>query len=105
MASQDTSGTRAVVRTIDAGSSAICVHCDQLVKFSAKVKRFQVICNVYVSGRWNRVEHFHLECYQEAGSAHGEVDPNAVPPPRRVQQARDAAAASAMPTEAAALSA
>jgi hypothetical protein len=92
MAPQATSGTRAVVRSVDAGSSAICAHCDQLVKFSAKVKRFQVICNVYVRSRWNRVEHFHLECYQECGSPHGEVDPNAVPPPRRVQQARDAEA-------------
>jgi hypothetical protein len=104
MASHASSGTRAVVRSIDAGSSAICVHCDQLVKFSAKVKRFQVICNVYASSRWNRVEHFHLECYQEAGSTHGEVDPNAVPPPRRVQQARDAAALSAS-TETSAISA
>jgi hypothetical protein len=64
--------TRAVVRSIDAGSSAICVHCDQQVKFSAKIKRQQVICNVYVKGKWNRVEHYHAECYDEALQPHGE---------------------------------
>lgn len=51
----------------------MCVHCDQQVKFSAKVKRQQVICNVYVQGRWNRVEHYHLECYHDAGLPHGEA--------------------------------
>jgi len=54
MATQTKQGTRAVVRTVDAGSSAICVHCEQQVKFSAKVKRFQVICNVYVKGAFLR---------------------------------------------------
>ena len=84
-----------MVRTIDAGSSTICVHCEQQVKFSAKIKRHQVIANVYVKDDWNRVEHFHLECYLEAASPFGEVDPNAAPAPRRVQQARDAAEAAA----------
>ncbi len=73
MATKTKLGTRAVVRSIDAGSSAICVHCDQQVKFSAKVKRQQVICNVYQHGKWHRVEHYHLECYLEAGMPHGEV--------------------------------
>jgi hypothetical protein len=86
-------GTRAVVRTVDAGSSAICEVCAQQVKFSAKVKRFQVICNVYIQGRWDRVEHFHMECYVESGSPHGEIDPTSAPAPRRVQQAREAEAA------------
>ena len=93
MATQTRPGTRAAVRTIDAGSSAMCEHCDQQVKFSAKVKRYQVICNVYVKGRWDRVEHFHLECYEETGSPYGEVDASSVPAPRRVVQAREAAAA------------
>ena len=34
----------------------------------------QVICNVYVAGRWDRVEHFHDGCYTVAGEPHGEVD-------------------------------
>jgi hypothetical protein len=24
-----------------------------------------------VGGRWNRVEHFHAECYEAAGAPHG----------------------------------
>src|SRR3954451_11630709 len=64
--------SRAVLRTIEAGSSAICVSCDQQVKFKAKVKAHQVICNVYVNGRWDRVEHYHLECYTESGAPYGE---------------------------------
>jgi hypothetical protein len=31
----------------------------------------QVIANVYVDGRWNRVEHFHEECYGEADAPYG----------------------------------
>ena len=64
--------SRAALRTIEAGSSAICVSCDEQVKFKAKVKAQQVICNVYIDGRWNRVEHYHLECYTEAGAPYGE---------------------------------
>jgi hypothetical protein len=33
----------------------------------------QVIANVYVDGRWNRVEHFHDECYALAGDPFGQV--------------------------------
>jgi hypothetical protein len=91
MAGQKKPGTRAVVRTIDAGSSSICVQCDQQVKFSAKVKKHQVIANVYIKGKWDRVEHFHAECYVDAGSPFGEVDISVAPAPRRVQQAREAA--------------
>ena len=86
MADVETPGTRAVIRSVDAGCSVTCIRCDQQVKFSAKVKRHQVICNVYVDGKWARVEHFHHECYVEAESPYGIVDPEAVPPPRRVQQ-------------------
>jgi len=67
-----TRGTsRAVVRNIEAGSSAECVGCGDRVKFQAKVKAQQVICNVYLDGRWDRVEHFHQECYERAGEPHG----------------------------------
>jgi hypothetical protein len=66
-------GTRAVLRSIDAGSSAACASCGEQVKFSAKTKRQQVICNVYVHGRWDRVEHFHADCYHDAGDPHGQV--------------------------------
>ncbi|MCU1346409.1 MAG: hypothetical protein JWL70_2675 [Acidimicrobiia bacterium] len=84
-----------MIRAVDAGCSSTCVKCDQQVKFSAKVKRHQVICNIYTDGKWDRVEHFHYECYVEHESPYGVVDPNAVPPPRRVQQLQAANASSA----------
>ena|SRR5436190_5602417 len=63
--------SRAVQRTIEAGSSAMCATCDEQVKFKAKTKALQVICNVYVDGKWNRVEHYHFECYSLAGEPYG----------------------------------
>jgi len=76
--------SRAVLRTIEAGSSAICVTCDEQVKFKAKTKAHQVICNVYVDGKWDRVEHYHSECYETAGAPYGEPAANA---PTRVSSA------------------
>ena len=66
-------GSRAVLRRVEAGSTAMCSTCGQMVKFAAKEARTQVIANVYVDGRWARVEHFHAECYQEAGSPYGQT--------------------------------
>jgi hypothetical protein len=66
--------SRAVLRDVEPGSTVECRQCGERVKFQAKVRHKQVICNVYVEGRWNRVEHFHAECYEEAGQPHGEVD-------------------------------
>lgn len=66
--------SRAVSRPVEAGSSVHCAACDRPVKFSAKVKAFQVIANVYVDGSWNRVEHYHAECYEEAGEPYGPAD-------------------------------
>jgi len=63
--------TRAVLRSVEAGSFAECTHCGERVKFQAKVRSQQVICNVYVDGRWNRVEHFHTQCYEESGQPYG----------------------------------
>ena len=65
--------SRAALRRIEPGNLAVCVHCSQPVKFAAKVHRMQVIANVYVDGRWNRVEHFHDECYDEAASPYGDA--------------------------------
>jgi hypothetical protein len=65
--------SRAVSRPIEPGSSAFCVACDEQVKFQAKKKLQQVICNVYVQGRWDRVEHYHADCYLEAGAPYGEA--------------------------------
>jgi hypothetical protein len=66
-------GTRAVQRPVPQGSTALCAGCETLVKFSAKNRRNQVIANVYADGRWNRVEHYHPECYLTSGEPHGAV--------------------------------
>ncbi len=63
--------SRAVVRTIEAGNSAMCAHCGAQVKFVARAQLKQVIANVYVDGQWNRVEHFHADCYGLAGEPYG----------------------------------
>jgi len=63
--------SRAVLRLIEAGSTAECPHCEERVKFRARHRDQQVICNVYIDGVWNRVEQYHAECYEEAGDPHG----------------------------------
>ena len=66
--------SRAVVRFIEAGNSAVCACCDEAVQFKARVKTQQVICNVYVDGRWDRVEHYHRDCYDAADQPYGAPD-------------------------------
>lgn len=65
--------SRAVLRDVEAGSTVDCAHCGERVKFQAKVRNRQVIANVYVRGRWDRVEHFHSTCYDDAGQPHGPI--------------------------------
>lgn len=72
MAKTAMTNSRAVERAIEPGNSAICAHCGQPVKFVARAQLRQVIANVYVDGTWDRVEHFHAECYGEAGAPYGE---------------------------------
>jgi DNA-directed RNA polymerase subunit RPC12/RpoP len=64
--------SRAVTRLIEAGSMTECTHCGERVKFKARERHMQVICNVYVKGTWDRVEHFHAPCYDEADQPFGE---------------------------------
>jgi hypothetical protein len=71
MATKTALRTRAVVRSIEPGSEVVCEGCGERVKFSAKVRAQQVICNVYVRDKWDRVEHYHYECYEHAGRPHG----------------------------------
>ncbi len=66
--------SRAVSRTVEAGNAAYCAVCDELIKFQARVRAEQIICNVYVKNRWDRVEHYHPECYATAGAPYGEPD-------------------------------
>jgi hypothetical protein len=60
-----------VVRPVEAGSAVECALCGERVKFQAKIKQQQVICNVYVRGVWDRVEHYHADCYDQAGKPYG----------------------------------
>ncbi|HEX5265438.1 MAG TPA: hypothetical protein VFW24_01575 [Acidimicrobiales bacterium] len=69
--SQTITQSRAVVRTIDPGNTALCAHCGAPVKFMARAQLKQVIANVYMAGVWDRVEHFHEPCYDTAGAPHG----------------------------------
>ena len=66
-------GSRAVLRRVEAGNLALCSHCGEQVKFAAKQNRQQVIANVYVDSRWDRVEHFHEECYDLAHAPYGDA--------------------------------
>jgi len=63
--------SRAVSRPIEAGNSAVCAACGAPVKFAAKTKARQVIANVYVNGTWDRVEHYHADCYSDVGEPYG----------------------------------
>jgi len=63
--------TRAVVRLVEPGSDVMCIYCSRQVKFAAKVHPRQVIANVYENGVWKHIEHYHSECYDEAGEPFG----------------------------------
>lgn len=66
-----TGRSRAVIRPVPVGTTAVCPGCATPVKFAARVRRLQVIANVYVDGRWDRVEHYHPDCYAGANEPHG----------------------------------
>ena len=66
--------SRAVQRDIEAGSSVDCAHCGERVKFQAKVRLKQVICNVYEKKRWVRIEHYHADCYVLAKEPYGPAE-------------------------------
>jgi hypothetical protein len=63
--------SRAVERPIEAGNQAMCATCGDAVKFVARARGNQVIANVYEKGVWARVEHYHLDCYLQAGEPYG----------------------------------
>jgi hypothetical protein len=60
-----------VDRLIEPGNNAACERCGMTVKFQARTQLRQVIANVYDNGIWSRVQHFHAECYLEAGAPYG----------------------------------
>ena len=73
------SESRAVERAIAPGSAVHCAHCGALVRFAVRGRVRQVIANVYLGGRWARVEHFHPCCYRAAGDPYGPVEMSCVP--------------------------
>ncbi len=86
--------SRAVLRDVEPGSTVECRYCQERIKFQAKIRPKQVICNVYADDRWVRVEHFHAECYEPAGRPHGPVDTTPVVKARRSPANTNATAAS-----------
>ena len=68
------STTRAVVRGVEPGNDVRCVRCGKQIKFAARTHPRQVIANIYLEGAWNRVDHFHEECYLDAGEPYGPID-------------------------------
>jgi hypothetical protein len=82
-------GTRAVRRRIEPGTLSLCTSCGERVRFVAREPGEQVIANVYVDGRWNRVEHYHDACYTALGRPYG--------PPREDAERSPSRAAAAKP--------
>jgi hypothetical protein len=72
--SAQVSETRAVLRGVEPGSDVRCVRCGKQIKFAARTHPRQVIANIYIDGAWNRVDHFHEECYIEADEPYGPID-------------------------------
>lgn len=66
-----TTSSRAALRAVIPGTYVDCASCNQRVSYSAKTRPNQIIANVYCDGKWNRVEHFHEECYYRAESPYG----------------------------------
>jgi hypothetical protein len=72
MAEPGAATTRAVVRVVDPGNDVLCAHCGRQIKFAARTHPRQVIANVYEAGSWKRVDHYHEECYADAGEPYGQ---------------------------------
>jgi hypothetical protein len=73
------SESRAVERLIAPGGAVHCAQCGAQVKFAARERGRQIIANVYVDGRWARVEHFHPRCYSAAGYPYGPAEMSRLP--------------------------
>lgn len=53
---------------------AECPHCEERVKFRARHRDQQVICNIYEDGVWIRVEQYHEECYTAVEKPYGKPE-------------------------------
>lgn len=67
-------GTRAVELLIRPGLAVHCAQCDKAIKFEATKGSRQIVANIYKRSKWDRVEHFHPACYDDAGMPYGEAD-------------------------------
>ena len=73
-------GSRAAIVEIEGGSNVWCAHCGELIVFVARRRTDQIVANVYIKDKWDRVEHYHHgprhdpsgSCYLAAGSPYGE---------------------------------
>ncbi|MGD9798580.1 MAG: hypothetical protein AB7H43_00415 [Acidimicrobiia bacterium] len=80
-------GTRAVRRRIEPGTLSLCTRCGERVRFVAREQGQQVIANVYVDGRWDRVEHYHDDCYTGLGDPYGAPQADTLRAPRAARPA------------------
>jgi len=66
--------SRAALRMVEPGSQVECVVCGERVKFQAKMRHQQAICNIYEKNAWIRVDHYHYPCYKEAKEPYGPAE-------------------------------
>lgn len=66
--------SRAVLRMVEPGSQVECILCGERVKFQAKMRHQQAICNIYEKNAWVRVDHYHYPCYKEAKEPYGPAE-------------------------------
>ncbi len=66
--------SRAVLRMVEPGSQVECVVCGERVKFQAKMRHQQAICNIYEKNSWVRVDHYHYPCYKDAKEPYGPAE-------------------------------
>lgn len=66
--------SRAALRMVEPGSQVECVLCGERVKFQAKMRHQQAICNIYEKNAWVTVVHYHYPCYKEAKEPYGPAE-------------------------------
>lgn len=71
-------GTRAVEKNLLSGNQEYCSYefCSYPRHIIISKTRFpikEIIANVYFEDKWQRVEHFHSDCYDKMGNPYGPV--------------------------------
>lgn len=70
------SPSRAVTRKLQPGLGLDCDACSMPIKYSAKFPSNQIIANVYENNVWQKVVHYHEECYRQLAYPYGEPIPS-----------------------------